>query len=458
MTAALAIATEGWRDRICAAWQASTAAIIETGRLLITAKAQLAHGDFLAMVENDLPFRPRSAQMLMAVAQDARLTNTKHVSLLPPSWGTLYELTKLPDDVFDAKLADGTINPEMQRKDVTVLRARAEPQVGQAVSRETCTIADLHEAVRQGRKFGCFYADPPWLYDNQGTRAATGNHYDGMTVEQLCAEIPMRELALPDAHLHLWTTNAFLFDCMKLFDAWGFEFRSTFVWCKPQMGIGNYWRNSHEILLTAIRGDAKRFNDHSIMSWLECDRGAHSAKPEQVRSFIERASTGPYLELFARRQADGWASWGNQIERNLFHREGRVMAVAMRWNCDLKGCFNKKHRAKFGAFDGCFPGAISLTDVDATVEINGYFLFLEFKAERYLPDGQKIYFRNLTRQRPKIKVIVVVGDAETMECSALSQIVNGLVGPWENTSLHELRDRLKKWADDAHSRRIREAA
>jgi len=46
----------------------------------------------------DLPFAARTAQRLMAVAADARLANPTHVSLLPPSWGTLYELTKLPDD------------------------------------------------------------------------------------------------------------------------------------------------------------------------------------------------------------------------------------------------------------------------------------------------------------------------------------------------------------------------
>jgi N6-adenosine-specific RNA methylase IME4 len=71
-------------------------------------------------------------------------------------------------------------------------------------------------------------------------------------------------------------------------------------------------------LLTAIRGDAKRFNDHSIMSWIQADRGAHSAKPEKIRHYIERASHGPYLELFGRRVAPGWAVWGNQIERTMF--------------------------------------------------------------------------------------------------------------------------------------------
>lgn len=187
-------------------------------------------------------------------------------------------------------------------------------------SLETCTEADLHSLVASGKRFGTIYADPPWLYDNQGTRAATGNHYGGMTVDELCA-LPVRELAAEDAHLHLWITNGFLFDAPRIFAAWGFEFRSTFAWVKPQMGIGNYWRNSHELLLTAIRGDSKRFNDHSMKSWGEFDRTQHSAKPEQIRGLLQRASSGPYLELFGRRRVEGWTVWGNQIERNLFYAE-----------------------------------------------------------------------------------------------------------------------------------------
>lgn len=181
-------------------------------------------------------------------------------------------------------------------------------------------VADL---TKLPRGFGCIYADPPWLYDNQATRASMGKFYDGMTVAQLC-EMPIRDLAADDAHLHLWTTNAFLFECPKIFDAWGFEFRSSFIWAKPRMGIGNYWRNSHEFLLTAIRGNAKRFSSRSLKSWLECDRGRHSGKPEQVRPMLEKASPGPYLELFGRLPADGWTVFGNQIESNLFHPNGAM--------------------------------------------------------------------------------------------------------------------------------------
>jgi N6-adenosine-specific RNA methylase IME4 len=181
---------------------------------------------------------------------------------------------------------------------------------------ETCSTEDLYDLIDASAKFGSIYADPPWLYDNQGTRAATGNHYDGMTVEELCA-LPIERLAANDAHLHLWTTNGFLFEAPKLLRAWGFEFRSTFVWVKGQIGIGNYWRNSHEILLTAVRGNALSFADHNLRSWLECDRSRHSAKPEQVRHMIERASPGPFLELFGRTEVEGWTVWGDQVQRSL---------------------------------------------------------------------------------------------------------------------------------------------
>jgi hypothetical protein len=32
---------------------------------------------------------------------------------------------------------------------------------------------------------------------------------------------------------------------------------------------------------------------------------------------IEKASPGPYLELFGRLPAQGWTVWGDDVERNL---------------------------------------------------------------------------------------------------------------------------------------------
>ena len=118
---------------------------------------------------------------------------------------------------------------------------------------DSCTIADLHRLADFGARFGTLYADPPWSYQNQGTRGRTDQHYTSLTLGQI-AQLPIRRLAAGRAHLWLWTTNAYLFECPRLFDAWGFEFKASYVWVKPQMGIGNYIRNSHELLLLAVRG------------------------------------------------------------------------------------------------------------------------------------------------------------------------------------------------------------
>lgn len=167
-----------------------------------------------------------------------------------------------------------------------------------------------------GQKFATIMADPPWNYGNQATRAATDNHYVTMSVADICA-MPVREIAADDAQLHLWTTNGFLREAFDVIEAWGFNYRSVFVWCKPQMGIGNYWRVSHEFLLLGIRGSAT-FEDKALRSWAELDRGKHSAKPESVRAMIEAAFHGPRIELFGRMAAPGWTVFGNEVERSLY--------------------------------------------------------------------------------------------------------------------------------------------
>jgi N6-adenosine-specific RNA methylase IME4 len=177
----------------------------------------------------------------------------------------------------------------------------------------------LEDLVDDGVKFGTIYADPPWRYGNQATRAATGNHYAGKTISEIC-ELPIADIVADSAHLHLWTTNGFLFEAREIIEAWGFEYKSCLVWCKPQMGIGNYWRVSHEFMLLGVRGSC-RFQKKDKMSWLEIPRGKHSAKPEKIRHIIEEVSPGPRLELYARSTAPGWHSWGNQIENTLFNLE-----------------------------------------------------------------------------------------------------------------------------------------
>jgi N6-adenosine-specific RNA methylase IME4 len=182
---------------------------------------------------------------------------------------------------------------------------------------KTCAVSDIQNLIVNKKKFGTIYADPPWQYSNQATRSSTDNHYDTMTNEEI-ASLPIIDIVSEHAHLHLWTTNAFLFEAKSIIKAWGFEYKSCFVWVKPQMGIGNYWRVSHEFLLFGIKGKCP-FRDRGQKSWGEYDRTRHSAKPENIAKIIEKTSPGPYIELFGRQTRSGWTVWGNEIERTLFN-------------------------------------------------------------------------------------------------------------------------------------------
>ena len=104
-----------YAQRITACQRKSVNSIIECGRLLIAATDKLEHGEFLKMIENNLPFKRSTAQALMKIANDKRITNNQRAGCLPAHWSTLAKLTQLPDAAFEARIADGTIHPGLER-------------------------------------------------------------------------------------------------------------------------------------------------------------------------------------------------------------------------------------------------------------------------------------------------------------------------------------------------------
>jgi N6-adenosine-specific RNA methylase IME4 len=178
--------------------------------------------------------------------------------------------------------------------------------------------------------FSTFVADPPWRYGNTSTRGAAEDHYPTMSIEELCDLGIVRDTAADQSHLYLWTTAGHLPEAFKVMDAWGFTYKTYLVWVKPQMGMGNYFRVSTEMVLFGIKGDL-RTNCRDEKNYFEAKRSKHSAKPALFHDLVAKASPGPYLELFSRCFADemftglgpghgcqcskcrlGWTVWGNQ--------------------------------------------------------------------------------------------------------------------------------------------------
>ena len=167
-------------------------------------------------------------------------------------------------------------------------------------------------------KFKTIVADPPWAYRNRmrgnmtkgEMRAVDFNEYPTMSIDEICA-LPVRDLSEDDAHLYLWTTQLFLRDSYRVLDAWGFRQAAVLVWAKPPKGVCGTYVCSVEFCIFGRRGNLqhKRRQLGTCYQW---PRSAHSAKPEAFIDMVESVSPGPYLELFARRNRLGWATWGNE--------------------------------------------------------------------------------------------------------------------------------------------------
>jgi hypothetical protein len=111
-----------WAQAFNAKWQDQVETIVEAGKILEVAKAELSAKEWKALLKEDLNIHRATAFKLIAIAESDTVSDVAHAQQLPVSWYTLYQLTLLDDATFAAAIADGRINPKMQRKDALALR------------------------------------------------------------------------------------------------------------------------------------------------------------------------------------------------------------------------------------------------------------------------------------------------------------------------------------------------
>lgn len=222
-------------------------------------------------------------------------------------------------------------DPERHRfRTLAENRAQVEEMLDRGVTKRKALLDAIaanvvHPNGRRGESqglgtYGAIVIDPPWQYGNSATRGAAQDHYPTMSIEEL-RELPT--LCEPlvrsvDSHLYLWTTTGFLREAFELLEAWGYTYKTNLVWVKPQIGMGNYFRVSHEHVLFGIRGSGGCTLRNDLSSWFEAKRQRHSHKPDIFYELVEKASAGPYLDIFARprQQRIGgahWDVWGNEV-------------------------------------------------------------------------------------------------------------------------------------------------
>lgn len=178
-----------------------------------------------------------------------------------------------------------------------------------------------------GKRFSTVLADPPWQFQNRTGKVAPEHRrlsrYGTMTLEEI-ADLPVATALADRAHLYLWVPNALLPEGLRVLSAWGFEYKTNFVWHKIRRdggpdgrGVGFYFRNTTELVLFGVRGKNARTLDpgRRQVNILKTQKREHSRKPDEFYGIVEACSPGPFLEMFARGTRPGWTAWGNQADQ-----------------------------------------------------------------------------------------------------------------------------------------------
>lgn len=229
--------------------------------------------------------------------------------------------------------------PKVKHKEIVERREAGEPlkqiaadfkvspeRIGQIIrvaEHSAAPVPSIDDVPMPTGKYRCIVMDPPWQVQKieREVFPEQGKHidYPTMSVEEMRDKLPVMDLADPDGcHLYLWVTQKYLPSGLQLAEAWGFRYQCLMTWVKP-FGFTPYsWMYSTEHVIFARMGslplERNGLKLHFEAQHVRDDQNdiIHSAKPDVFYERVLLASPGPRLEMFSRRDRDGFTAWGNE--------------------------------------------------------------------------------------------------------------------------------------------------
>jgi N6-adenosine-specific RNA methylase IME4 len=208
--------------------------------------------------------------------------------------------------------------------------AEEEPELFDRVKAGELTIPKAKQVVARQRTpeptetpplpdgmYRCIVIDPPWPIKkiereerpNQGIEL----DYPTMTIDEIAA-LPISDLAdEAGCHLYLWVTQKYLPAGLEMVKGWGFKYQCLMTWRK-NVGITPYsWMYDTEHVIFARRGNLP-LNTLGLRLSFDAPVQGHSVKPNIFyEERVIQVSPRPRLDMFARREREGFEVWGNEV-------------------------------------------------------------------------------------------------------------------------------------------------
>jgi N6-adenosine-specific RNA methylase IME4 len=204
------------------------------------------------------------------------------------------------------EVAKQVTNGEIELADAVreIKRAEVVANLEDIKVREVKALAGVYDTI---------VIDPPWdMQKIERDERPNQTAFDYPTM----SEAELKAMTIPcakDCHVWLWTTHKFLPMAFRLLDAWGLTYVCCFTWHKPggfqPVGLPQY---NCEFAIYARKGSPKFIDTKAFNTCFNAPRGRHSEKPEEFYDVVRRVTAGRRLDMFNRREIEGFETFGNE--------------------------------------------------------------------------------------------------------------------------------------------------
>lgn len=163
--------------------------------------------------------------------------------------------------------------------------------------------------------YRCIVIDPPWPMakiereerPNQGAML----DYPVMSLEDI-ARLPVADLAADGCHVYLWVTQKYLPAGLELFNGWGVKYQCLMTWVKPTGMTPYSWMYNTEHVLFGRIGSLQ-LERMGLKLAFNAPTSGHSVKPQEFYDLVSQASPEPRIDMFARKEREGYTVWGSDV-------------------------------------------------------------------------------------------------------------------------------------------------
>lgn len=201
---------EDWAGIVRADLAEAVAGFIAAGQHLTQAKADIEHGGWDDWCRDQVHISRQTAHQLMAIGRKFNEMYNASYICLPPSWGTLYELSRLdPADLAEA-IETGAIHPELERSEAQAIVASYAARSAMPEIRH----GDFRDVLAGVTGVDLIVTDPPYgdktigLYADLAKWAASALTPGGSLIAYCGQATLPGVLAAMGEHLRYWWTLA----------------------------------------------------------------------------------------------------------------------------------------------------------------------------------------------------------------------------------------------------------